>query len=366
MAKKKDLPENATRLQKAFGIPNEDDWNNVSTQFTSREDYDAISYVRTGILPIDLLTKGRGMPKGRIIHFWCENGIGKTTTYYDINRSFLNQGMRTVWQAFEPTDALAFDMGLLGDNTPYQPGQFRYVPSHYYSDLDKITRMFIASDYDFMFLDSLTAVTPSPELIAEVGLEKARIGTTARVESDYLKWIQAWTADTGKSIFYITQARTHIATQPWDKTKLDAAGGQASKFYSDIRISMRGAKGITTKDLGMEGPERNIGTQGWIFVEKARHAQKEVKIPITILFGKGVSNLAALQQFLKWSGNLVVGGGGYSTITIGGQEVKVRGAAEVFGYLKQPEVYKAATDLFYTRSEDYFNHWVEESTYTDD
>ena len=115
----------------------------------------------------------------------------------------------------------------------------------------------------------------------------------------------------------------------------------------------------------MSGVETNVGTKGWIFVEKARHSPPEVKIPITVLFGRGVSNLASLREFLEWSGNIVVGGGGYATIIINGSEQRVRGAVEVYDILRVPENYAWAMDYFYSKCEDYFQYWVEQSTYPD-
>lgn len=363
----KETTEYANQLQKAFGPPNMDLIEKATTQFESREAFDSAMYWRSGLIPMDLLSGGYGVPKGRLVHYWCENGIGKTTSYYAWVRSLIAYaGISVWWMGFEPSEKLALDMGLLGPNALFPKEKFRYLPGLYYSDLEAYVKAFVTSDADIAVIDSFTAVTPSPDTVKEKGaLEKATVGSGARIESSYLKHIHAWCQDTGKTILYITQARNKIATKPWQKSGLFAAGSEASGFFSDIRISMRGARKITTKDAGLEGTQKVVGTQGWIFAEKSRHSEPMVKIPITVLFGQGVSNLTAMREFLLWDGSkLLQGGAGWYTLSLGGTEQKVQGVPALHEAIRPHQ--KEILDLFYSgRNEAYFNHWQEESNYDD-
>lgn len=363
----KDTPEYASGLTKAFGPPDMEAIEKATVQFESRDIFNKAMYWPSGLIPMDLAAGGWGCPKGRLVNFWTENGIGKTTAFYAWVRALMAySGLKAWWMAVEPSEKLAMDMGLMGPNMLFPHEQFRYLPGLYYAHLEKYIKAFLTSDADIFVLDSITATTPSPEHFKEPGsLEKMVVGSRARLESLFLTNIHAWVQDAGKTVLYITQARNKIATKPWQKSGLGAANSEASGHLSDIRLSMRGAKKLVTKDAGLQGAQKVVGTRGWIFAEKSRHSEPDVKIPISILFGQGVSNITAMREFLLWdTTKLQQGGAGWYTARLGGQEQRVQGLPAIHDVIKQhqPEI----LDLFYSgRNEAYFDYWHEQSNYDD-
>ena len=354
------------RLQKVFGLPDMAMIEKQTVQFESREEFDSDMYWRTGIIPFDMLSGGFGLPQGRLVHFWCENGIGKTTMYYAVIRSAIAySGLKVWWLAFEPSEKLAWDMKMLGPDKLYGPESFRYMTAHYYDDFEKLVKQFVASDADVLVVDSLTALVPNPETLKDAGsLVKATVGRGAGVETTFLKNIHAWFEDSGKTLMYITQARNKIATKKWQKSGLFQAGSEASNFFSDMRISMRGATRITAKEAGMDSGLRHVCTKGWIYAEKDRHAPPGVKIPVTILFGSGVSNITAMREFLLWEGSRLIMGGGWYTTRLGGEEQKVQGVPALHAILKKHQ--SEILDLFYSgKNAEYHRYWQEQSAYDD-
>lgn len=360
-----------SRLLTALGPVDQDAIDQATVRVESMDDFEKRFYIRTGAIPFDLLTGGYGLPVGTLFHLWCENGIGKTTFLMSAMRSMISYSQKNVWWfPFEPSNKLALDMRMIGPQKLFSETQFRYFDRmHYYSDLERGLKNFIRSNADVAVIDSLTSTTYSPETMAEDGsFEKHRVGTKSRIEGLFLEQAHAWCRDAGKTILYITQARNKIATKPWQKSGLDAAGGEGSKFYSEIRASMRGAKKIMSQQVGADGAQRHVGTQAWLFAEKDRHAAPLVKIPVTILFGAGHSSLASMKEFLLWDQSLLTGGGaGWYTSYLGGVEKKVQGTGALNSILRETQNQTQILDLFYSqRGKDYYNYLHEQSTFSEE
>lgn len=71
------------------------------------------------------------------------------------------------------------------------------------------------------------------------------------------------------------------------------------------------------------------GSEATVWTIKNRYARPFVPLDITVLFGRGVSNIASYRDWLIRNELIVQGGGGYFTIKVDGGEEKVRGYAAV-------------------------------------
>ena len=92
----------------------------------------------------------------------------------------------------------------------------------------------------------------------------------------------------------------------------DEAGGNAQKYYNDIRINMKESKKLVKTEETLEGKESiPFGVESEIWSTKNRYSAPYVKAIITIIFGKGVSNLSAYQRVLMSEGVLKMAGAGF-------------------------------------------------------
>lgn len=121
------------------------------------------------------------------------------------------------------------------------------------------------------------------------------------------------------------------------RSSYEAAGGAAQKFYMDIRLMMTRKDKLEKTVNTISGREVvPYGANAVLWAEKNRHNRPYVQGVLTIIFGKGISNIAAYQQFLINKGVLVQGGGGYFTLTLpGGEPIKARGSDGVAKMIRE-------------------------------
>lgn len=309
-------------------------------------------YVKTGLLAFDLLNAGRGLPRRRMLHFWAENGRGKTTAILTLARALIRKGEGVVFLAIEPSEKLCEDMGLRQNGVDI-PG-FIYVDMYTYDQLQEVTDAFMADNNKWMIIDSLTAVTPSQKLMKEKGIEDVTIGLDARIQSVYLRLYHGMIKQYDKTIIYITQARTKIGTGFGQKTELVGAGGEAVKFYSDMRFLILGQARVESSELGQD-KGHTAAYKGYFVAEKTRHAAPLVRIPVTIVFGRGLSNIQSMKDYLNWRGLLVQKGSFFNT-SLGGKEESIQGRSAMLDWVKENQT--AIMEDFYTRAEEYYG-WLQ-------
>jgi len=284
------------------------------------------NYVRTGVLSVDLLTMGKGLPLGKFIHIWSPAGYGKTTLIYSVIKNLVLSGESVLWVGVEGTQAIAEAMGLIVNGKCIDG--FRYVDISFYNDLQKITDGWLELEgFRWMVIDSLTALCPPLDKMKEDILNTA-IGLEARIEAKYLRLYHAQIKKHRKSIIFITQTRMQIDIRPGGVTKENASGGKATEFYSDLRIKIIGNYDVYSSTIEHGKENYLIGKLGYLMAEKNRHALPFVRIPTTILFGKGVSNIEILFEYAKWR-EFVTGQGWYSCSLDKENIEKIQGQAKV-------------------------------------
>lgn len=321
----------------------------VFEEYCPKEDRKT-TYVPTGIMPIDLLTMGKGLPLGRLIHIWSLAGFGKTTIIYSVVKNLILAGEKVLWIGIEPSKQLAEAMGLIVNGRCIDG--FRYLEKvSFYDELQAVTDAWLeCNEIRWMVIDSLTAVSPPLEMMKEDVLDVS-IGLDARIEAKYLRLYHALVKRKDKSIIFITQSRMQINIRPGGVTKENAAGGKATEFYSDLRIKMIGNFDVDSSTVEQREGSYIIGKCGYLMAEKNRHAIPFVKIPVTILFGKGVSNLQTLFEYTRWRG-LVSGQGWYSCSLDGVKIEKVQGQVKVKEWIEANIDF--VKDDFYKNTEKYF------------
>ena len=86
------------------------------------------------------------------------------------------------------------------------------------------------------------------------------------------------------------------------------------------------------------GPEDVVyGNKAWIWSIKNRGERPEIRMPMPILFGRGVSNILTLIDILKANKYLTGGQGGVFTLKYDDKEEKLKGNAELRSFVKTNE-----------------------------
>ena len=303
-----------------------------------------VKYLRTGLVPLDLVFGGRGIGLGAMYQYYAGSGFGKTTSMFSAAKTMADQGLKSLIMLSERSDQLAEDMGLKRE--PYAD-LVKLAPFSTYRELEQWSHSFMASDYKTLWIDSITACVPSKLINDDISVEDSTPGLNAGIRQNYLRVFQSLVHDTDKAIFYINQTRANWDAG-WNGEAEVAEGVYANKFFADCQFTMRGAKSIP--DLLYD--KKIIARQGHMLAPtKNRFALHGVKVPIQVIFGKGISNFYTLTHYLYWKGAVKVRGSWFD-IAFKGETASVQGRVGRSQWVK--DNYPALMESFYQDAPEYF------------
>jgi len=312
-------------------------------EFSSRES----EYTRTGILPFDLITGGKGLVSGVIYQIFAMKGYGKSTAMLDMCKSLADQGEKSLYLEVEANWDLAESMGLFTDE---RKEFFSMVSAQTWEDVEKLSWAFLESDYRVMIIDSLSAITPSKLAMGEESIETVRPGLDAALQTNYLKLFAGNLKKTNKTIIFLSQMRAIMGQSSFYGPTEDAEGGYATEFYPGIRMQILGDSKIP--DLEHDG--KLIGKTGTFYCLKNRIHAPFTHIPLQVIFGKGVSNIYSLLCW-AWTCGYLTGGGraNWEWNLPSGETGSCKGRVERNKWVT--ENYEALTALFYEDAELYYD-----------
>ena len=295
-------------------------------------------FVRSGSVVIDALLGG-GIPRGTIISWSAENGCGKSTGALHISRQYCYYGHKVVYLDYEHG---INESQLKGERlmeylySPENPsGTFYLFQPQTYKDAEKILDTTMG-DIDLFVIDSITSVLP--EKMKEASSEDVQIGVDARIMSQFLRKYKAEVARTGCTWLLINQMRTKIATGYGQQTHDAEAGGNALKFYADIRLMMKKAfKGTLERDEEVVGGVKKIpfGAICTIYAEKNRYERPKIPLNIAIIFGIGISNEYAYYDWLTTDGTIKKSGAWYEIKVPGVDSERFHGMGKVIEWINK-------------------------------
>jgi RecA/RadA recombinase len=302
-------------------------------------------YILSGCVPWDLLSGGKGLRLGYLYQFYSSSGFGKSTVMMSLCRSLADRGHKSLYVASEKNDELAASMGLTSDR---YAGQFSLFPIMTYKDLEAVTWSFFESDRTLMVIDSISACFPSKVIEEDISIEDSLPGINARIRGDYLRIIQGKIQGVEKTIIYLNQTRANFSAG-WNEDPEKSEGGYANKFFCMVQATIRGDAKVP--DLVAGADKKIVGKQGFLVSPKNRIVSPGAKIPLQVIFGKGVSNIYSLTHYLIWKG-VVEGKGAWFEIAWGGVTERVNGKSGRRDWVKEHQ--KEILDDLYANADAYY------------
>lgn len=258
---------------------------------------------RTGIIPLDLVLNG-GLETGSLIELSGESQSGKSTLILHLVKNMAESGYKTLYIDSEGSVKEDMIRGIgLGPFLATKKNKnnlFTVVRESGYKGVeDLIDAALQTNEYKLFVIDSLSALANDEylDVSSDRSATEMRIGLDAQLTSRLLKKLNALKTEHNCIFIIINQTRVDLSNT--FKPTYSSTGGQAVKFYPDIRLFMRVVSKIKEKRALIVGEQEiPIGANCTIEARKSRLGAGNIPYPLVVYYGKGISSLAAYESLL--------------------------------------------------------------------
>ena len=301
----------------------------------------SLPHAPTGSFVIDYLIGGDpnrhgvppcpGLPRGKVTQVWGAESSGKSTLAQTAAATVCSQGGTCLYVDFENAIVpdYAASLGVPVDD----PSRFQLVQPTSLEDGLKLIKIYTLAGVDLIIIDSVGAAVPSA--IVERSIkdmdDPVQIGFAARMWSSFLPAIRTDLIKHNTALMGISQTRAKIGGGPAYGPQTEAQGGNAWKYFSDLRLSLRRVEQEKTKAMNQlthKVEERVTGGKFEAKVEKSKVSQSQGrKENFYITWGRGIDDLRSIVE-IAVSHNIVKKSGGWfmygDTLKFQGVEQLVR------------------------------------------
>ncbi len=196
----------------------------------------AIEAISTGSLAVDIALGIGGIPRGRVTEVYGPESAGKSTLAQHIIAEAQRDGGTTAYidveHALDP--GYARELGINIDELLISQ------PDTGEQALEICEALVRSNAIDAIVIDSVAALVPRAEIEGEMG--DAHVGRQARLMSQALRKLTPTIAQSRTAVIFINQLREKVGVVFGNPEV--TPGGRALKFYSSVRIELRGIESI--------------------------------------------------------------------------------------------------------------------------
>ena len=285
-----------------------------------------VEVISSGSLALDIALGAGGYPKGRIVEIYGPESSGKTTVALHAVAAIQKEGGIAAFidaeNALDPEYAKALGVNI--------DELLLSQPDYGEQGLQIAEKLITSGAVDLVVIDSVAALIPKVEIDGEIG--DSTIGLQARMMSQAMRKLAGHINKTKTTAIFINQLREKIGVMFGSPET--TPGGRALKFYSSIRLDVRGNTKI---EEGSGDNKKQIGKETKIKVVKNKIAPPFKTALVDIMFGEGISKtgellkIAVEEKIIAKSGSWFA----YNNEKIG------QGSEKAKAYLKEhPEVFE--------------------------
>ena len=252
-----------------------------------------VEVIPTGALALDVALGAGGLPKGRIVEIYGNEGSGKTTlTLHVIAEAIKRGGVAAFVDAEHALNPeLAERIGVDLENLLISQ------PDNGEEALEITDTLVRSGAFDVIVVDSVAALVPRAELEGDMG--DSHMGLQARLMSQALRKLTGSISKSNTCVIFVNQIRMKIGVMFGNPET--TSGGNALKFYSSVRMEIR--------RIGAIKDGQNVtGNRVKVRIVKNKVAAPFKEAEMDLMFGEGFSreggilDLAEVQGTVQKSG----------------------------------------------------------------
>lgn len=297
-----------------------------------------LPHIATGSIVFDFLIGGEanrhgvqpcpGVPRKRVTQIWGHESAGKTTFALSVAAQACRDGGTVLYVDWE--NAIVPDYAeALGVPVTDQE-RFELVQPDTLEDGLKLAVIYALAGVDLIVFDSVGAAVPARIAnrdLSDVG-EQARVGELQAVWSQELPNLRSACVKKNAAVLGISQIRAKIGGMGRGP-KTQPQGGNAWKFYSDVRLELRKYKTEKTKlydALIHKKDDRVTGSVSRAKVIKCKLSNSQGREALFYLrHGEGIDDVRSMMEIGVSHGVIKKGGAWLTWTTPDGEEIKVQG-----------------------------------------